>query len=190
MVLGLALCAWPGGLRAASDDETAAIRALLATLAESRQGHVRFSEQLESPLLKAPLQSTGELFFSAPDRLERRTLTPARADLILEGDIVTIISGRRRRSFPLSEYPPLRPLLYGLRATLVGDYATLADNFQLALQADGGHWTLTLRPPAAATAPLFTHILISGDAGTVSSVTLERQSGERTVTRLSEIPAP
>src|SRR5436305_3107153 len=52
-----------------------------------------------------PLHTSGELFFDAPDRLEKKTLQPAAQDLIVEGDELTMVRGSHRRSMRVSDYP-------------------------------------------------------------------------------------
>ena len=166
-------------IRALAADTDSELQRVLDTLARVKHGHVLFQEQIESPKLKRPLRTSGELFFDAPDRLEKRTLSPTPDDLVLEGDIVTMVRGAQRRSFPLSQYPQLRPLLTGIRATLEGDAETLESNFRLALDHSAEKWTLTLRPPENETSPTFESVVIRGSAGRISEVIVERFRGER-----------
>jgi outer membrane lipoprotein-sorting protein len=147
---------------------------------------VLYSEEVQSALLKRPLHSSGELFFDAPDRLEKKTLQPVAQDLIVEGDTLTVVRGKHRTSMQLSDYPQLRPLLTGMRATLAGDRLTLENNFQLAMTASGSAWTLSLQPLASETAPVYKRIEIRGIDGSVQGVTLERVNGERTTMSLTE----
>ena len=42
---------------------------------------------------------------------EKKTLQPVAQDLIVEGDLVTMVRGRHRASMQLSDYPQLSPLL-------------------------------------------------------------------------------
>ena len=105
---------------------------ILAQFAQRQHGHVGYTEEVVSDLLERPLKTSGELFFDAPDRLEKRTLKPKAQQLIAEGDQLTLIRGRHRASMRLSDYPQLSPLLNGLRATLAGDRATLEKDFQVA----------------------------------------------------------
>ncbi len=159
---------------------------ILASLAKRQHGHVLYSEQIDSALLKRPLHTSGELFFDAPDRLEKRTLQPAAEDLLVEGEVVTIIRGTHRTSLRLGDYPQLSPLLNAIRATLAGDRTRLEKNFQLTASAEGPGWSLTLQPLPSENKPVFKQIQIRGADGTVQSVVLERVTGERTTMTLSE----
>lgn len=173
-------------MTAFADSNDGTLDSILAALAQRRHGHTLYSEQIDSALLKRPLHTSGELFFDAPDRLEKKTLQPAPQDLIVEGDVVTIVRGTHRTSMQLSDYPQLSPLLNGIRATLAGDRSTLEKNFQLALTATGSDWVLTLQPLASEAKPVYQRIAIRGVDGDVKGVTLERVTGERTTMTLSE----
>ncbi len=190
MILGTALGHLLVGVSAFAAAPDATLDSVLELLAQRRHGHAIYTEQIDSPLLKRPLHTSGELFFDAPDRLEKKTLVPVPQDLIVEGDLVTIVHGRHRASMQLSDYPQLSPLLNGIRATLAGDRATLEKEFQLALTATGSAWSLDLQPLASESKPLYKHIEIRGVDGRVQGVTLERASGERTTMTLSEPTDP
>ena len=158
---------------------------ILGMFAQRPHGHVLYSEQVDSALLEHPLHTSGELFFDAPDRLEKRTLKPTPQQLIAEGDQLTLIRGRHRASMRLSDYPQLSPLLNGLRATLAGDRATLEKDFQLAVSTSGSSWTLSLQPLASDAKPLYKRIEIRGQGGDIQRVVLERSNGEQTTMTLS-----
>ena len=87
--LGLAT----GAARAASGD----LDELMRALAQRRHGKVEFVEQHFLALLSRPVESSGELIYDAPDRLEKRTLEPKPESLLLVGDELTIRRGRRIR---------------------------------------------------------------------------------------------
>ena len=175
-----------GPVTAFADAQEISLDSVFALLAQRPHGHVLYSEEVQSALLKRPLHSSGELFFDAPDRLEKKTLQPVAQDLIVEGEVLTMVRGKHRASMQLSDYPQLRPLLTGMRATLAGDRSTLEKNFQLAMTASGSAWTLSLQPLASETAPVYKRIEIRGVDGNVQGVTLERANGERTIMSLTE----
>jgi outer membrane lipoprotein-sorting protein len=169
---------------------TAELDEILAALAQHPHGHAQFTETVESALLRRPLRSSGELFFTAPDRLEKRTLAPSAETLIVAGDVVTISRGRHQSSLRLSQYPQLSPLLDGIRATLAGDRRGLERSFQVAASRTADAWTLTLRPLGEEAAPAYERIVIQGSGGSVQSVTMERRNGDRSVLKLTETAGP
>ena len=175
---------------AVADSPAAGLDSVLVSLAERRHRHAIYSERIESALFKRPLVTSGELYFDAPDRLEKKTLLPAPQDLLVEGDVVTIVRGTHRTSMRLSNYPQLSPLLDGIRATLAGDRAELEKLFQLTFTSDEVGWALILQPLASESKPLYKRIQIRGVDGAVQSVALERATGERTTMALSEAAEP
>ena len=166
------------------------IAELLSGFAQHPHEHARFVEQTYSRVLKHPSETTGELYFDAPDRLEKRTLTPVTEDLLVEGENVTVSRGARRRSFRISDIPPLRPLLEGLRATLAGDLAGLRAHFAVSSAATDSGWLLTLRPLPDELQPLYQRIQIRGRDGRVQSLEIERDAGERSMMTITPVEPP
>jgi hypothetical protein len=116
---------------------------LMALLAQRSHGRVSFEEEDHVALLDRPIRSSGELLYERPDRLEKRTLAPKRADIALQGGTVTLESGRRKRVLALRDYPQLAPFIESLRATLAGDRAALERGFQVGFEGNLERWTLT-----------------------------------------------
>jgi hypothetical protein len=166
------------------------IAELLSGFAQHPHEHARFVEQTYSRVLKHPSETTGELHFDAPDRLEKRTLTPVAEDLLVEGENVTVSRGARRRSLRISDIPPLRPLLEGLRATLAGDLAGLTAHFAVSSAATDSGWLLTLRPLPDELQPLYQRIQIRGRDGRVQSLEIERDTGERSMMTITPVEPP
>lgn len=171
-------------VRAAADP----LDVILAALAQHPHGQVKFSEETRSRLLTHALHSEGVLRFDAPDRLEKQTLAPVPEDLIVEGDVVTIIRGHHRSSIRLSQYPKLSPLLEGIRATLSGNRAALEQRFQVSLASAAGDWELRLAPLAGTSDAGFTRIVLRGHDDALENVTLEQGSGDRTSIALAATP--
>ncbi|MEP6971134.1 MAG: outer membrane lipoprotein carrier protein LolA, partial [Betaproteobacteria bacterium] len=75
-VLLLALCT---GVQAAFD-----VDQLMADLAQHPGGRARFVEKRYLALLDKPVVASGEMVYTPPDRLERRTLLPKPETLVLD----------------------------------------------------------------------------------------------------------
>ena len=118
--------------RAAPDD----LDELLHLLAERQHGHVDFVEQHFLALLSRPVESSGELIYDAPDRLEKRTLEPRQESLMLAGDMLSIRRGRRRHVLDLKAYPQILPFIESIRATLAGDRDALERTFRVEYAGD------------------------------------------------------
>ena len=174
-------------LAALADPPTPGLDSILASLAGRPHGHVLYSEEIVSPLFKRAQHTSGELLFDAPDRLEKKTLRPAPADLVVEGDTVTMTRGTHRSSIRLLDYPQLSPLLNAIRATLAGDRAALERSFQVSVITSEPNWELSLEPLPGGGNPLYRSIRIRGSNGQVESVAFERTNGERTTMTLEPL---
>ena len=160
---------------------------VMQQLAQRQHGHATFIEQTYSSLLKAPVQSSGELWFDASGRLEKKVLTPQPEDLKLDGDQLQLIRGGRQRSASLQQFPQLAPLFDGLRQTLAGDRAALQRSFDLSFDEQSGGWTLTLRPLQPELAHWIDFIRISGQDGSLREVLTQRRNGDHSIMKLTPV---
>ena len=167
-----------------------AVAELLAKFAAHPHQHARFTEQTYSRVLTRPVDASGELYFDAPDRLEKKTLTPVPEDLLVEGETVTVTRGAHRRSFRIDEIPRLRPLLEALRATLAGDLPGLTAHFAVSSELSDSGWLLTLQPLPGAVPPLFQRLQIRGRDGRLHSLQIERERGENSLMTISAAEPP
>ena len=158
--------------------EEEAFGQLLQLLAARRHGHVTFTEVHQLALLDRPLQSSGELRYDAPDRLEKRTLKPRTEDLLLENGVLTAQRGARRHVLTLREYPQLIPYVESIRATLAGDRAALERYFRVQFSGTVDHWTLELSPADAELARTVQHIRIAGERDAIHTVEVRQTDGD------------
>jgi len=180
-VLSCALAFGSGSpLEAAAGSASGApdVEQLLKLLSERRHGHVTFTEVQQLAILDQPLHSSGELFYDAPDRLEKRTLKPRPEDLLLEHGRLTIERGHHRRSVSLAEFPQAVPFIESVRATLAGDRAALERYFTMDFSGDLGHWTLELMPTDATMKRSVRRILIEGERDHIRTVQIHQQDGD------------
>src|SRR5512147_703457 len=78
---------------------------LMSGLAQHKGGRAKFVEKRYLAVLDRPLVATGEMTYTPPDRLEKRTLTPRPETLVLDKDLVSIERDRRKRSINLANRP-------------------------------------------------------------------------------------
>ena len=152
---------------------------LLNLLAARRHGHVTFTEAHEMAMLKEPLQSSGELSYDAPDRLEKRTLKPRPEVLLLEHGVLTIQRGHRQHVVTLADTPQLVPFVESIRATLAGDRAALEHYFTVGCDGNLAHWTLHLVPKEASVARSVQEVRISGERDAIREVEIRQSDGDR-----------
>ena len=154
---------------------------LLQLLAQRQHGHASFTEVHTLAMLKEPLTSSGELFYEAPDHLEKRTLKPTPESLVLEHGVLTARRGHRTRVLELSEYPQVVPFVESIRATLAGDRAALERHFTVDFSGDLEHWTLRLIPLDPAVAKSVADITLTGTRATIATVATRQGDGDHTL---------
>ncbi len=182
--LALVLCAAAAPAWAAWDlDE------LMRTLAASKVSRATFVEKKYIAMLDAPVTSSGELLFSAPDRMERRTLKPRAESVVLEGGSITLTRGARSMVFRLEEYPAVGALTESIRATLAGDRPSLERHYTVKLAGTEARWSLLLAPREARTRALVLEIRIDGERGEVRTVEVEQSDKDRSVMTIQKAAA-
>ncbi len=154
---------------------------IMSALAQRKHGHVSFVEEKTLNLLDRPLKSSGELLYDAPDRLEKRTVTPKPESVVLEHGIVTAQRGRHRYVLELRDYPQIVPFIESIRATLAGDRAALERVFALSLDGDLEHWTISLTPLDAKLTKTVRGIRITGSRDAIHQVEISEADGDRDV---------
>jgi hypothetical protein len=187
MVLLAVVCTDIAALASAAD-AGAGLTDLMQRFAERRHGHAAFVERQYLRVLDRPLESSGELFFTAPDRLETRTLKPKPESLLLEKGTLSVQRGGRNYTIAARDYPQVAALVDGIRATLAGDLAALELAYTLTYEPVGDDWTLTLVPRASKAAALIAQMRIAGHLDAVREVTVLRANGDRSVMTIHELP--
>ncbi|HYL04154.1 MAG TPA: LolA-related protein [Steroidobacteraceae bacterium] len=174
----------PGASRAATATASDRLDELMQLLSARRHGRVTFTEVQHLAILDRPLESSGELLYDAPDRLEKRTLRPVEETLVLAHGVLTATRGRHSHSVELAAHPEAAPLVESIRATLAGDRAALERVFSVALDGDLAHWTLTLAPRDSAAAHAVREVRITGARAGIATVEILQADGDRSVLTL------
>ena len=187
--VGVLILALAASVAAAQTTAPPAFDELLKLLAARRHGHVTFTEVQQLAILDRPLESSGELLYDAPDRLEKRTLKPRAQTLILEHGVLTARRGRRTHVMELRDYPQVVPFVESIRATLAGDRAALERYFRVQFDGTLAHWTLVLVPVDATLAGAVKDIRIEGERDAVRTVEIRHDDGDRSLLRIGpEVP--
>lgn len=155
--------------------------ALMALLAQRQHGHVSFTEKHFLRVLDRPVESSGELFYEAPDRLEKRTLKPRPETVVLQNGVITAQRGRHTYTLNLSDYPQIVPLIDSIRATLAGDRAALERLFKVSFDGTLDQWTLGLTPSDPAVAKSVRAIRIEGARDAIHTVEIQQADGDRSL---------
>jgi Outer membrane lipoprotein carrier protein LolA-like len=176
VLLGVLGVANAQGIRAQSD-----LDQLMELLAQRKHGHVTFTEEHFLAMLDRPLESSGELLYDAPDRLEKRTLRPKPETLVLEHGVLTAHRGHRTYVLDLRDHPQIVPLIDSIRAALAGDKPALEGMFKVELDGTLDRWTLLLAPLDATVARSVRQIRIEGAREAIRSVEIHQADGDRSL---------
>lgn len=152
---------------------------LMAGLAQHKGGRAKFVEKRTLAVLDRPLVATGEMTYTPPDRLEKRTLTPKPETLLLDKDRVSIERDKRTYSISLASRPEALAFVDSIRSTLAGNRAALEKNYTLQLSGSNENWVLTLTPTAQQIAALLQRITVSGSKDQIHTIDYLLADGDR-----------
>lgn len=154
---------------------------LMSQLGRNRVSRATFVEKKYLAMLDAPVTSSGELLYTPPGRLERRTLKPRAESVVLEAGTMTLKRGNSQQVLRVEEFPALAALTESVRATLAGDRQALERHYTLKLEGTEARWTLLLVPREARTRALVLEIRISGERGEVRTIEIEQSDRDRSI---------
>ncbi|MDQ2962987.1 MAG: outer membrane lipoprotein carrier protein LolA [Pseudomonadota bacterium] len=157
---------------------------LMQSLAQQRGGKVAFSEKKYIALLDRPVESSGELVYQPPARLEKRTLKPNAESLVLDRDVLVVERGKQKYTLQLQQYPEITAIVGIIRNTLAGDLEALQRQYRVDLQGSPERWSLTLLPSDARIAAMVQRIQISGTRDEVRQVEMLQADGDRSVMQI------
>jgi len=170
----------------AADD----LDAVMGVLAMRRQAHVEFIEQQFIARVGRPVESSGDMRFEAPDRLEKRTLLPRAQTLLLDGGVLTVERAGQTQALDVRRYPQAQPFLDSLRATLAGDRRGLEQSFHLEFAGGVPRWTLTLVPVDRDVLRVVQQVRIDGARDQLLHVELRQANGDRSLMTLRPSTKP
>ena len=154
---------------------------LMNDLARNPGGKAKFVEKKFIALLDKPVVSTGELSYSAPDRLEKRTLTPKPETLRLDRETLSIERERQKLTINLGNQPEALAFVDSLRGTLTGNRAALEKNYLLHLSGTPDKWVLTLLPSDEKIAAFVQRIVVAGSRNQIRSIEYLQADGDRSL---------
>ena len=159
------------------------VEQLMRELGRVKSAKARFIERKEIAILSAPVESSGTLFYTAPDRLEKHTVSPRAESLVLERDRLTVESKAlgQRRTFALRDHPEIGAFVESIRATLAGDLAALRRHYQVGLEGTASGWQLALKPIDPGMRRFVSDILVAGRHDSLVSIEITETNGDRSL---------
>ena len=182
VVMGLALATLSAAAFAAWD-----LQLLKETLAQNKSGRATFVESKTLAVLDKPVESSGELLYTAPDRLEKRTLKPKPESMLVNGDELLIERGRQKYRLQLQAYPELAAFIDSIRGTLAGDRKALERHYRLSLDGTAERWSLLLLPLDEKMLAVVQRIRINGARDQLRSVEVSQADGDSSLMTIEKL---
>jgi len=163
---------------------------LMRDLAQTRSGRASFVEKKSIAMLDKPVESSGELFYSAPDHLEKRTLKPKAESMTVDAGTLIIEHGRQKYRLQLQDYPEVAAFIESIRGTLAGDRKALERNYRLSMDGTAEHWTLQLLPTDEKMQAVVRRIRIAGVRDVVRSIEITQADGDSSLMLIEKLATP
>jgi outer membrane lipoprotein-sorting protein len=135
---------------------------LMVLLAANKGGGTTFVEKKYIANLDRTIESSGELIFAPPHRLERHTSIPKQESIVLDKDVLIWSRGKTQRTLAITDYPELSVLVTSLRASLSGDQNTLTQHYNISVEGGADAWKLGLTPKLVRVALKVRHVQLMG----------------------------
>ena len=165
------------------------IEQLMQLLAATPSGHASFVEKKSIAILDKPVESSGELFYTAPDRLEKRTLKPKPESMLLDKDKLIVEQHGKKRVLALQNYPEVAAFIDSIRGTLAGDRKALERNYHLNIEGDQQNWNLTLLPIEDKMKKVVAKISIAGSGNVLQTINILQADGDSSLMTITPMPA-
>lgn len=185
LATGLALATLSPSALAAWD-----LQQLMDALAQNKSGRATFVETKHIAWLDQPIESSGELLFTAPDRLEKRTLKPKPESMTVNGTALLIERGSQKYHLQLPAYPELAAFIDSIRSTLAGDRKALERSYRLKLEGSAERWTLQLQPLNEKMQSVIRSIQISGLRDQISRIEIIQTDGDSSLMVIEKLGTP
>jgi outer membrane lipoprotein-sorting protein len=161
---------------------------LMRLLAQTKSGHATFIEKKYIGIVDKPVESSGDLFFTTPDKLEKRTLKPHAESMILDGKRLIIDrAGKKRLNLDLGDYPEAAAFVDSIRGTLAGDLTALDKVYTLTLHGTSTQWQLILQPRYSRMSDVIRRIAIQGSKGDISRIDFDMADGDRSEMSVTKV---
>jgi hypothetical protein len=162
---------------------------LMQILAQNKGGKAQFTEKRSIAMLEQTLESSGRLWFEAPDTFVRETLEPRREKLVVVGNQLTLTQGTRVRTLALDATPEAAVMVEAIRGTLTGNRDALERYFKANVSGDARQWRLDLAPRDWRLQAQVRSIRVSGRDAVVREVAVTLADGDRSVMSIEPIAA-
>ncbi|MSP01566.1 MAG: hypothetical protein EXR07_11045 [Acetobacteraceae bacterium] len=176
----------PRGPVQAADDPSRLLNTLMRMLAEKTARQTAFHEEKTIPNLTKPLVSSGVLVYRYPDHLEKRTTSPIREDLVVEGRRASMTGGGAdTHVVDIDAHAELRVVIDTLLGVLSGNLTMLRLDFDVTVEGDAANWRIDLLPRGKDAPRFLRNASITGHQSAIREIRLLLPHGYWDVLTLS-----
>jgi len=162
------------------------VNELMRGMAQVKKSRATFVEHKYISMLTEPLSYSGTLEYTAPGRLEKRTLRPRPESMVLDQDRLEVESGDAgKRVLSLQDYPAIWAFVESIRSTLAGDLETLQRFYQVKLEGRHKKWKLKLLPLDSKMKDMVREIRINGSGDQIITIEIREAGGDHSVMEIS-----
>jgi Outer membrane lipoprotein carrier protein LolA-like len=169
--------------------EQALLTEVMGKLSSVKSAKAEFTETRYLKLLVTPVQSSGVLTYTAPDRFEKLTLKPIEEKMTIAKHLVTLEepSKGRKNTITPNSFPALSALIDALRGALSGNANLLTETFKIKIEGSLGLWKLTLIPKESVQYGYIHKITISGKQDAIELMEVLQADGDRSMLSLKRV---
>ena len=189
-VLLLSCCALCGAQTPVSPQRAAQmVAAITSTAASTRTLRADFVQTKSLRMLNHKLTARGRVIFAAPARLRWEYLAPTAYVLVIDGEKVTVRSGKNKHSIDTRQSQIFAQIAQIMSESVTGRSLADTRRFAVRLFDEGNTWTAELTPRNGALKRLFATVRLRFDAKrrVVTRVDLVEHNGDATVIEMQGV---
>jgi outer membrane lipoprotein-sorting protein len=167
----------------AADNNDALLTSVMNRLAAVKSAKADFTEKKFVKLLNAPVESTGVLIYTAPDRFEKHTKNPVEERMTVERDMVTLdnVAKKKKQQIFIPQFPALAAIVDAMRGALSGNLPQLQQAFSIKVSGTNARWKLHLVPLEANQYAYIHAVDVAGRDDFIESIEILQSDGDRSV---------
>ncbi len=152
----------------------------------------KFEEKKTLALLRAPLVSSGVLYYRHGGYLLRDTRHPAPSRIRITPKLLEVITPQESQRIDLRQRPDVKLFVESLVRVFAGDRPALERTYHVAFTAPKhakDPWRLALTPKRAPLSHLVRSLVFTGRGYAIEQLIVEEANGDRAVTTFREVNA-
>jgi hypothetical protein len=160
----------------------------MASLAQVKSASAQFTEVKTMAVLDAPLVASGTLDYTAPDWMQKVTVSPVPERFVLNAGEITMSGGQDGQThlFSVRQDPMIGALTGGILDTLAGNLPALERVYDVRFSGTPAAWQLVLRPRDPTMTRFISYIRISGAQNRIGGIDTLSGNGDHSEMRIDE----